>query len=104
MVRRYTPRGAMDCAIAVPTKNPTCVVFAGSGLDQLYVMSSRQEMSLEELEVRSTLEECTEYFQARPGFPIENLRIRNSTHQKTRRLDMTASRPLESFVRPDASC
>ncbi len=50
MVRRYTPRGAMDCAIGVPTKNPTCVVFGGSGLDELYVTSSRQEMSLEELE------------------------------------------------------
>jgi len=50
MVRRYTPCGAMDCAIAVPTKNPTCVVFGGSRLDELYVTSSRQEMSLEELE------------------------------------------------------
>jgi sugar lactone lactonase YvrE len=50
MVRRYTQRGVMDRAISVPTKNPTCVVFGGAGLDELYVTSSRQEMSREELE------------------------------------------------------
>ena len=43
VVRRYTPRGAVDCTIAIPTKNPTCVVFGGSGLNELYVTSSRQE-------------------------------------------------------------
>lgn len=50
MVRRYTPHGVMDRAIAVPTKNPKCVVFGGTGLDELYVTSSRQEMSREKLE------------------------------------------------------
>jgi L-arabinonolactonase len=33
----------------VPAKNPTCVVFGGDGLDDLYVTSSRQEMSDDEL-------------------------------------------------------
>ena len=41
----------VNCGDAkVSTKNPTCVVFGGAGLDELYVTSSRQEMSLEKLE------------------------------------------------------
>jgi L-arabinonolactonase len=48
-VRRYTPGGRVDRDIAVPAKNPTCVVFGGSNLDELYITSSRQEMSDGEL-------------------------------------------------------
>jgi L-arabinonolactonase len=50
VVRRFTPDGHMDREIAVPPKNPTCVSFGGDALDLLYVTSSRQEMSAEELE------------------------------------------------------
>jgi L-arabinonolactonase len=48
-VRRYTPAGRVDRDIAVPAKNPTCVVFGGSGLDELFITSARQEMSEGEL-------------------------------------------------------
>lgn len=50
LVRRYTPQGRIDRQIAVPTKNPTCVTFGGPRLDELYITSSRQEMSVEELD------------------------------------------------------
>jgi sugar lactone lactonase YvrE len=50
MVRRYSPSGRIDREIAIPAKNPTCVAFGGSRLDELYVTSSRLEMSPEELE------------------------------------------------------
>jgi L-arabinonolactonase len=49
VVRRYTPDGALDREIAVPAKNPTCVVFGGDAMNELYVTTSRQEMSSEEL-------------------------------------------------------
>ena len=48
-MRRYTPAGRVDRDIAVPAKNPTCVAFGGSNLDELYITSSRQEMSDGEL-------------------------------------------------------
>jgi sugar lactone lactonase YvrE len=44
-VRRYTPDGHVDREIAVPVRNPTCVAFGGARLDQLFVTSSRQEMT-----------------------------------------------------------
>lgn len=50
MIRRYTPHGAMDCAITIPAKNPTCVAFGGAEMNELFVTSSRQEMSFEDLE------------------------------------------------------
>jgi sugar lactone lactonase YvrE len=49
LVRRYRPDGKLDREIAVPAKNPTCVVFGGPALNELYVTSARQEMSEEEL-------------------------------------------------------
>jgi L-arabinonolactonase len=48
-VRRYTPAGRVDRDIAVPAKNPTCVAFGGSRLDELYITSSRQELTEEQL-------------------------------------------------------
>ena len=36
--------------VTVPAKNPTCVVFGGAAMNELYVTSARQEMSDEELE------------------------------------------------------
>jgi L-arabinonolactonase len=49
-VRRYAPDGSLDREIAVPAKNPTCVVFGGDAMGELYVTTARQEMSSEELE------------------------------------------------------
>lgn len=48
-VRRYAPDGVLDREVAVPAKNPTCAVFGGPAMNELYVTSSRQEMSDEEL-------------------------------------------------------
>jgi sugar lactone lactonase YvrE len=49
VVRRFTPDGRLDREIAVPAKNLTCICFGGDALDELYITSSRQEMSVEEL-------------------------------------------------------
>ncbi len=49
MVRRYDAEGRLLTEIPVPSKNVTCVAFGGDALDQLYVTSSRQEMTAEEL-------------------------------------------------------
>jgi L-arabinonolactonase len=48
-VRRYTSEGRIERSIALPARNPTCVVFAGPAMDNLYVTSARQEMTPEEL-------------------------------------------------------
>ena len=48
-VRQYTPDGCVERTITVPAKNPTCVAFGGVRLDELFITSSRQEMSDEEL-------------------------------------------------------
>jgi L-arabinonolactonase len=48
-VRRYTPAGRLDRSLAVPAKNPTCVVFGGAAMADLFITSSRQEMTPEEL-------------------------------------------------------
>ena len=50
LVRRYAADGRVLDEIAVPAKNPTCVAFGGDALGDLYITSSRQEMSAEELE------------------------------------------------------
>jgi L-arabinonolactonase len=49
VVRRYAPGGRRLAEISVPAKNATCVVFGGDALEDLYVTSSRQEMSDDEL-------------------------------------------------------
>jgi sugar lactone lactonase YvrE len=48
-VRRYAPDGSLDREVGVPAKNPTCVVFGGNVMNELYVTTARQEMSDEEL-------------------------------------------------------
>jgi L-arabinonolactonase len=50
VIRRYAPDGSLDREIAVPAKNPTCAVFGGDAMNELYVTTARQEMSIEELE------------------------------------------------------
>ena len=50
LIRRCAPDGTLEREIAVPAKNPTCVAFGGDDLDRLFITSSRQEMSDEELE------------------------------------------------------
>jgi L-arabinonolactonase len=49
-VRRYSPEGGVITEIEVAAKNSTCPAFGGESLDQLFVTSSRQEMTPQELE------------------------------------------------------
>ena len=46
---RYSPRGEIDAIIPMPVPNPTCVAFGGKGRDELYITTSRQEMSSAQL-------------------------------------------------------
>jgi L-arabinonolactonase len=48
-VRRYAPDGRVLGQFLVPAKNTTCVAFGGDGLADLYITSSRQEMTDNEL-------------------------------------------------------
>ena len=48
-VRRYSPDGAVLQEIVVPAKNTTCPAFGGDALSDLFITSSRQEMTDEEL-------------------------------------------------------
>src|SRR5262245_32346047 len=49
VVRRFTPDGRLDRVLEIPRKNPTCPVFGGADLPTMYVTSSRQQHSAEEL-------------------------------------------------------
>lgn len=49
VVRRFNPEGTLVEEIPVPSRNLTCPAFGGAGLDQLFVTSSRQEMTEDEL-------------------------------------------------------
>jgi sugar lactone lactonase YvrE len=48
-VRRYSPDGRVLKEIAIAAKNTTCPAFGGEALVDLFITSSRQEMSDEEL-------------------------------------------------------
>jgi sugar lactone lactonase YvrE len=43
-VRRYTPDGMLDEVIEVPAKQVTACTFGGSGLDQLFISTSREDL------------------------------------------------------------
>ena len=49
VLRRYAPDGKLLTEIGVPAKNPTCAAFGDDALGSLYITSSRQEMTDEEL-------------------------------------------------------
>jgi L-arabinonolactonase len=49
VVRRFTPDGRLDREVAVPAKNTTCPAFGGVDLATLYITSSRQQHTPEEL-------------------------------------------------------
>jgi sugar lactone lactonase YvrE len=49
VVRRFTPDGRIDRALEIPTKNPTCPAFGGAGLATIFVTSSRQQHTPDEL-------------------------------------------------------
>jgi sugar lactone lactonase YvrE len=47
---RYAPDGRVDRTISLPVSQPTSCAFGGRALDTLYVTSSRQRMSREQIE------------------------------------------------------
>jgi len=44
-VRRYTPDGAVDAVVEVPPRQVTACTFGGDRLDQLYITTSRENLS-----------------------------------------------------------
>ena len=54
VVRRFDPAGSLILEIPVPSRNLTCPAFGGDSLDQLFVTSSRQEMSEDDLAAAPT--------------------------------------------------
>lgn len=54
VVRRFDPNGKLVVEIPVPSRNLTCPAFGGDSLDQLFVTSSRQEMSEQDLSAAPT--------------------------------------------------
>jgi len=63
-VVRYTPDGRIDRTIEVPTRQPTCVCFAGPGLDILCVTSARQDLDNQTLRAEP---HAGDVFLYRPG-------------------------------------
>jgi sugar lactone lactonase YvrE len=49
IVRRFTPDGRLDREVTIPSKNPTCPTFGGAHLSTLYVTTSRQQHTDDEL-------------------------------------------------------
>jgi sugar lactone lactonase YvrE len=43
-VRRYTPEGVLDEVIEVAAKQVTACTFGGSGMDQLFITTSREDL------------------------------------------------------------
>jgi sugar lactone lactonase YvrE len=43
-VRRYAPEGVLDEVIEVAAKQVTACTFGGSGMDQLFITTSREDL------------------------------------------------------------
>ena len=54
-VHRYTPEGALDGVVELPTPKVTACTFGGPGLDQLYITTSRIRMAPDEDPVAGSL-------------------------------------------------
>ena len=44
VVQRFTPDGALDAVLDVPTRKVTACAFGGAGLDELYITTSRENL------------------------------------------------------------
>lgn len=44
-VRRYTPQGVLDRAVALPVRRPTACAFGGAALTDLYITSARRGLA-----------------------------------------------------------
>jgi sugar lactone lactonase YvrE len=49
ILRRFTPEGRLDREIAIPSKNPTCPAFGDVDLSTIYVTTSRNQHTPDEL-------------------------------------------------------
>jgi len=49
-INRYHPNGELDGVLEVPVTQPTCMTFAGEGLDLLCITTAKEGLSTEELE------------------------------------------------------
>jgi sugar lactone lactonase YvrE len=49
VVRRFAPDGRLDRIVEIPARNPTCPAFGGADLSTLFVTSSRQQHTDDEL-------------------------------------------------------
>jgi sugar lactone lactonase YvrE len=47
-VVRYTPNGKVDRIIEMPVSQPSCCVFGGDNLDELYITTARQRLTPEQ--------------------------------------------------------
>jgi sugar lactone lactonase YvrE len=48
-IRRYSPDGALDRHLVLPTSSPTCPVFGGADLDTLFVTTARHRHTAAQL-------------------------------------------------------
>jgi sugar lactone lactonase YvrE len=48
-IRRYTPDGALERHLTLPTSSPTCPAFGGPGLDTLFVTTARHRHNAAQL-------------------------------------------------------
>jgi sugar lactone lactonase YvrE len=60
-VRRYTPDGALDEVIELPTKKVTACTFGGPGLDELFITTSQEKIDVDTDPLAGSL------FRAKPG-------------------------------------
>jgi sugar lactone lactonase YvrE len=63
-VRRYTPKGALDRTIEVPTSHVSCCAFGGSDLSELYITTASSEL---EESLRRQQPHAGDLFVASPG-------------------------------------
>jgi sugar lactone lactonase YvrE len=47
-VRRYSPEGALDRTVRLPVSRVTCAAFGGAALDELYITSATEGVSVEQ--------------------------------------------------------
>jgi sugar lactone lactonase YvrE len=63
-LHRYAPGGRLDQVIELPVSQPTMCCFAGKNLDELYITSAREKLSLEQLKAEP---HAGGLFRLRPG-------------------------------------
>jgi L-arabinonolactonase len=63
-VARYAPGGRLDRTIDVPVRKPSCCAFGGHDLATLYIITSREGESEQDLSARPA---SGDLFAVRPG-------------------------------------